>query len=84
VLCTANTKDFPESVTASLGVETMTPDALLCLLITEFEPQMLAAHAAAVASLRRATDASTIRALRRAGAPAAAELMAGLLEPDSL
>jgi predicted nucleic acid-binding protein len=84
VLCTANTKDFPESVTASLGVETMTPDALLCLLITEFQPQMLAAHAAAVASLGGATDASTIRALRRAGVPAAAALMAGLLEPDSL
>jgi hypothetical protein len=38
VPCTANTKDFPESVTASLGVEMMTPDGLLCLLITEFEP----------------------------------------------
>ncbi|MDN5856205.1 MAG: PIN domain-containing protein [Actinomycetia bacterium] len=56
VLCTANTKDFPGSVTSSLGVETMTPDALLCLLITEFEPQMLAAHASAVASMRGATD----------------------------
>jgi hypothetical protein len=83
VLCTANTKDFPESVTASLGVETMTPDALPCLLITEFETRMLAAHAAAVASLRGATDGSTIRALRRAGAPAAAALMAGLLRSDS-
>jgi hypothetical protein len=62
----------------------MTPDALLCVLITEFEPQMLNAHAAAVASLRGATNASTMRALRRAGAPAAAALMAGLLEPDSL
>lgn len=84
VLCTANTKDFPESVTASVGVETMTPDTLLCLLITEFHPQMLAAHAAAVASLRGATDASTIRALRRAGAPAAPELMAGSLGPESV
>jgi hypothetical protein len=69
---------------ASLGVETMTPDALLCLLITEFEPQMLAAHAAAVASLRGATDASTIRALRRAGAPGAVELMASLIGCDSV
>lgn len=84
VLCTANTKDFPESVTASVGVETMTPDTLLCLLIREFQPQMLAAHAAAVASLRGATDASTIRALRRAGAPAAADLMVGLLRPESV
>jgi predicted nucleic acid-binding protein len=82
VLCTANTKDFPESVTASLGVETMTSDALLCVLITEFEPQMLAAHAAAVASLRGATDASTIVALGRAGAPAAAAQMAALLGRD--
>jgi hypothetical protein len=84
VLCTANTKDFPGSVVASLGVETMTPDALLCLLITEFEPQMLAAHDAAVASLRGATDMSTIVALRRAGAPAAAAQMAALLGRDSL
>jgi predicted nucleic acid-binding protein len=80
VLCTANTKDFPESVMASMGVEVMTPDALLCLLIRQFEPQLLAAHAAVVASLREATDASTIHALRQAGAPAAAALMAGLLE----
>jgi predicted nucleic acid-binding protein len=81
-LCTANAKDFPESVTASLGVETMTPDVLLCILITEFPFQMLAAHAAAVASLRGATDASTIVALGRAGAPAAAAQMADLLGRD--
>jgi predicted nucleic acid-binding protein len=79
VLCTANVKDFPEAVTASLGVEKMTPDELLCVLIAEFEPQLLAAHEASVANLRGATDASTIRALGRAGAPRAAALMARLL-----
>lgn len=82
VLCTANTKDFPESVTASIGVEVMTPDALLCLLIRQFEPQMLDAHATAVARLPEATDASTIQALCRAGAAGAAALMAGLLKRD--
>jgi predicted nucleic acid-binding protein len=82
VLCTANTKDFPQSVMASIGVEVMTPDALLCLLISQFEPQMLDAHATAVARLPGATDASTIQALRRAGAAGAAALMAGLLKRD--
>lgn len=82
VLCTANTKDFPDSAMAWLGVEAMAPDVLLGLLITEFQPQMLAAHGAAVASLRGATDASTILALGRAGAPAAAAQMAALLGPD--
>jgi hypothetical protein len=81
VLCTANTRDFPKSVMASMGVEVMTPDALLCLLIRQFEPQMRVAHATAVASLP-ATDASTIQVLRRAGAPATAALMAGLLGLD--
>lgn len=69
VLCTANTKDFPDDVVGGIGVEVMTPDALLCLLVAEFEPQMLAAHASAIAALPGATDESTIAALQRAGAP---------------
>lgn len=32
VLCTANTKDFPDEVTAALGIEVMTPDVLLSAL----------------------------------------------------
>jgi predicted nucleic acid-binding protein len=80
ILCTANTKDFPEEVAGPLGFEVMTPDALLSLLIAEYPAQMLAVHATSVARLRGATDASTIAALGRAGAPIAAARMVPLLE----
>lgn len=80
VLCTANTKDFPEDVVGQLGFEVMTPDALLSVLIAEYPAQMLAVHATSVARLRGATDASTIAALERAGAPIAAARMMPLLE----
>jgi hypothetical protein len=43
---------------------------------------MLAAHQATVASHGGATDASTLAALNRAGAPRTATLMAGLLGVD--
>ncbi|WP_053202872.1 PIN domain-containing protein [Jiangella muralis] len=80
ILCTANTKDFPEDVAERLGVEVMTPDALLSVLIAEYPVQLLAVHATSVARLRGATDASTIAALERAGAPIAAARMVPLLE----
>nr|WP_246401646.1 PIN domain-containing protein [Jiangella mangrovi] len=80
ILCTANTKDFPEEIAGPLGFEVMTPDALLSLLIAEYPAQMLTAHATSVARLRGATDASTIAALERAGAPIAATRMVPLLE----
>jgi predicted nucleic acid-binding protein len=79
VLCTSNTKDFPQSVIEPLGIEVATPDQLLGRLVAEFEPQMLAAHRTAVALLNGATDESTVNALRRAGAPETAALMASLL-----
>ena len=79
VLCTANTRDFPAAVVAALGLEVMTPDALLSALVTEFPSQMLTVHATSVERLRGATDESTIAALQRAGAPTAAALVAGLL-----
>lgn len=80
VLCTANTKDFPETVVAPLGFEVMTPDVLLSALITEYPSQMITVHATSVARLRGATDGSTIAALRRAGAPTAATKLTQLLE----
>ena len=57
----------------------LTPDELLTRLVGEFEPQMLAAHRAAVTSLRGATDDSTVTALRKARVPQTAELMAAVL-----
>jgi len=52
VLCTSNIRDFPIEVVESLGVEVLTPDQLLSWLVIEYEPQMLAAHRTAVASLK--------------------------------
>jgi predicted nucleic acid-binding protein len=79
VLCTSNTKDFPADAARDAGVEVLTPDDLLSRLVTEYEPQMVAAHRTAVALLRGASNESTVRALRRAGAPMTADLMARLL-----
>lgn len=79
VLCTANTKHFPSKVIKSLDLEVFTPDQLLSRLVAECQTQMLAAHRTAVASLKGATDQSTIAALHRAGAPETAHMMADLL-----
>lgn len=79
VLCTSNTKDFPDSIVKAFGIDVVTPDQLLSQLAADYEPQMLAAHRAAVLSLKGATDASTVEALRRAGAARTAALMAQLL-----
>ena len=76
---TANTKDFPTHLVEALGVEVLTADQLLSRLVVEYEPQMLAVHQAAVASLKGATDESTVAALRRAGASTTAGLIARLL-----
>lgn len=79
VLCTSNIRDFPADVVEPLGVEVLTPDQLLSRLVTEYEPQMLTAHRTAVGSLKGATDESTVNALRRAGAPTTANLIARLV-----
>ncbi|MEQ4301554.1 PIN domain-containing protein [Plantactinospora sp. B6F1] len=82
VLCTSNTKDFPANLAEALGFEVLAPDQLLSRLVVEHGPQMLAAHQTAVASLKGATDESTVMALRRAGAPTTARLIARLLRAE--
>jgi hypothetical protein len=82
-LCTSNIKDFPAEVMHALDIEVLTPDQLLSLLVTEYEPPMFAAHRTAVASLKGATDQSTVEALHRAGAPTTASLISHLLERES-
>ena len=82
VLCTSNTKDFPANVAEALGFEVLTPDQLLSRLVIEYGPQMFTVHRTAVASLKGATDESTVTALRRAGAPTAAGLVARLLDAE--
>ena len=80
VLCTSNLKDFPARIVAQLGANVMHPDLLLSWLVRDKPDGMRAVHGTAVARLPGATDASTLAALRRAGAPATAELMSRLLE----
>lgn len=81
MLCTSNLKDFPTDVVARLGANVMHPDLLLSWLVRDKPDEMHLVHDTAVARLPGATDASTVAALRRAGAPATAELMARILEP---
>jgi hypothetical protein len=79
-ICTHNTKDFPRHVLIGLGLAVVAPDDLLCWLIRDHEAAMRWAHHSAVHSLPGATGESTLRALRNAGAPRAASLMAQLLQ----
>ena len=78
-ICTHNTKDFPPDVLAGLGLTVVTPDDLLCQLVSEHQESMLWVHRTSVASLPGATDQSTLEALRKAGAPRASDLMARAL-----
>lgn len=80
VLCTDNLKDFPTDAMDEVGIQLMSSDALLSLLVTEFADGMLEAHHLAVSRFTGATDESTLAALRRAGAIKAAGLMGKLLD----
>ncbi|MGH3473971.1 MAG: hypothetical protein ACRDOT_03560 [Aeromicrobium sp.] len=79
VLCTSNTKDFPDPVMDRVGVTRLTPDQLLSGLVRAYPEQMLAVHCTSVERLKGATDESALEALRRAGASHTAELMSDLL-----
>ncbi|MCL2781491.1 MAG: PIN domain-containing protein [Actinomycetia bacterium] len=79
IVCTGNVRHFPAAVMAQLGIVVMTPDELFTQLIYTHLPQMVAAHRAAVAAFHRATDESTLTALRRAGATKTADLMTAAL-----
>lgn len=79
VLCTANTRDFPFAVMDRLSVLVATPDELLKAMIESRPGAMLAVHAITVEGLAHATDASTLDALRRAGAAGSADAMSHLL-----
>lgn len=78
VLCTDNIKDFPTDAMGAVGIQLMSADALLSLLVVEFPDDMIATHRLAVARRSGATDDSTLAALRRAGAPNTAQRIARL------
>lgn len=79
ILCTANIRDFPGAVTAPLHLRVEAPDILLSGLIDTHPQAMYRVHGTCVRSLRGATNASTIEALRRAGAVNTARRMRLLL-----
>lgn len=79
VLCTSNTKDFPGPVMDRVGVTRLTPDELLSGLVRAYPEEMLSVHSTSVERFKGATEESTLGALRRAGAPRTADLMAELL-----
>ena len=75
ILCTANTKDFPAEIVSAFGIEVLSPDELLCALISSFPDKMLIVHQMTVKRLPGSTNETTVAALRAAGAPLAAEAM---------
>jgi len=79
IVCTANLVLFPPSITCKFQLSVMSPDQLICHLVEKHPETMVLVHQTSVANLAAATDESTIEALRRAGAPAAARAMARLL-----
>jgi len=79
IICTANTKHFPAGMMRQLGLTVMTADELFTQLILTHMLEMVAAHRAAVAAFTHATDATTMDALQRAGAPRTADLMTRVL-----
>lgn len=84
VLCTSNLKDFPETIVDQYGFVVQHPDELLVGLIRSCPTEMLAVHRVSVTRLPGATDSSTVAALRRAGAPQAADAMVALLDADQV
>lgn len=82
-VCTANLKDFPTPVLATLGLVSVSPDALLTALIDNYPAAMFDAHRTTVAHLPGASNDSTMTALRRAAAPVAADHMAHILASES-
>lgn len=61
----------------------MTVDELLSLLVVEFREEMVQVHRTVVSRFPGATDASTLGALQRAGAPRWPNSSSGLSTSDS-
>lgn len=79
IICTNNLKHFPAVVLGRFNMLAVPPDDLFSQLIYAHMTEMVAAHRAVVAAFPRATDESTLSALRRARAFKTADLMAGCL-----
>ena len=79
IICTNNLKHFPAVVLHRFNMLAVPPDDLFTQLIYTHMAEMVAAHRAVVAAFPRATDESTLSALRRARAFKTADLMASCL-----
>jgi predicted nucleic acid-binding protein len=78
-ICTNDKTGFPADVLGAFGIGAISADRLLGRLVRDHPSEMLAAHRAAVLSLKNATDESTLEALRLAGAPETAAAMKPIL-----
>jgi hypothetical protein len=81
------TPTIPQRVTGKSSLQSVTnyplsvmvPDSLLSILIERYSDEMIIVLSKTVARLRGATNASTIKALRLAGASDAAALLESIL-----
>jgi len=79
IICTNNIVHFPEPVMDDLDLAALTPDELFCRLFDVQEDAMLQVHRTTVQQFPKATDASTIAALRKAQAQRTADRVAALV-----
>lgn len=84
LLCTTNLRDFPAVATAAVGVEAVSPDALLHALVIAFPAEMGRIHRVVVDGMPHSTDEQTLDALARAGAVRTAAALRALFSrtPD--
>lgn len=75
LLCTSNTRHFPQVVAEAARISVVTPDDLLRALVIALPDEMVQVHEKCVAGMKGATSASTFAALERAGAPRAAKAL---------
>ena len=68
LLCTTNLRDFPADSMTAVGVEAVSPDALLHALVIAFPMEMGPIHQVVVDCMPHSTSEQTLEVLARAGA----------------
>lgn len=82
LLCTTNLRDFPAASTTAVGVEAVSPDALLHALVIAFPDEMTHIHHLVVDGMPHSTSGQRLDALARAGAVRTAAALRALVSPD--
>lgn len=79
LLCTTNLRDFPAEAATAVGVEAVSPDALLHALVFAFPTEMGRIHQVVVEGMPHSTSEQTLDALTRAGAARTASALRAAL-----